>query len=166
MHDLFKTTNKGEVTIWYTGDKTCTSCQKEILHHTAFCILDWNPKNFTRQILCEECVNNKKINPVVYSQDRFIIYVVDDIPSNAMPVILRPPIMKQSKDDLTVFEGNKVISDKTTSNCKYANTFFGEGEEHGFTIGKVDNNLLSKDVSINYDQAINILEEYKEGVKK
>lgn len=165
MHDIYKTVKNNKTTFWYVGKKTCDVCEKDFYRNTAFCIYNWNPKESSRSIVCYNCVSERKLPVITYSQDRFVVYCVDDEPIGSIPIFPQPPVLKVNRRDQTVFEGNKVISDKTTNNCVHANSFFGDEKEHGFMIGKsVDDLLLTKDKLLDYNTAIVLLENIKREV--
>jgi len=165
MYDLFKTIKNNKVHFWYTGQKKCTICDESFNRNTAYCVYNWNKKKSCRNIICYECVNKKRIPLNTYAQDRFIIYCIDEPPISSIPVFPQPPNLKVCKGDISVFEGNKVDSDKTSDKCVYANSFFDDSKNHGFIIGKQDNNLLSyKDKNISVDKVLLLIDKIKKEV--
>jgi len=159
MNDVFKTTTNKKITHWFIGDKICDNCKKSSMYHTAFLIYDWNPKKFTRQLLCGNCLN--KILPVAYAQDRIQVYCVEKIPIGAIPVFINPPNLKPIKGDVSIFEHKKVLSEKT-SDKTIVPSFFGEGKAHGFTIGITDKKYIdSIDHELSTNEGIKFLEEIK-----
>lgn len=161
MHDLFKTVKNGTVNIWYIGEPICTSCKEELSYHTAYCILDWNPKGSSRQILCEGCLG--KIKPLVYAQDRFLVYCVEELPPGSIPIFPRPPNLAVARGDLTVFEADKIKSEKTQDHTKHSsNSFFGSDSKHGFIVGSPNMALINRyDKPLTEKEGIKLLEDSK-----
>lgn len=162
MHELFKTTKQGKTTIWYIGEPICTCCEQEITNNTAYFIMNWNSKGSSKQLICQKCITKNVILPVSYSQERLTVYCVEELPNKAIPIFLKPPQLKVSKQDLIVFEGDKIESDKTDNYCKHASFFGDYKEDHGFKIGKSEQELLEdKEEPLDDEQVTKLLEGMK-----
>ena len=138
----------------------CEICQKtieKIMVHS----YEWHRRNIQESFYCVNCFNSRGIFGVV--AETRVVLIVDVLPEDACPVLLRPPVLKES--GLSVFEAvsQKVApADEIIDNTKYAGR--AEGSWAGFQIGAPDMNILAaKDRPLSKEQRRKLLENLKGG---
>jgi len=121
---LFKTGSPDDVTMWYVEDKpVCGVCGEYIIDHNAAFIVDWTKKGRKETLIHDRCVNNYDGHPLSVAQFRWTVLLSDIVPPRGVPVLIQPPILGNSKSNLSVFDSESVISDTTTDRAYKSKEF-------------------------------------------
>lgn len=135
--------NKGLGKYFYTGDRVCCQCNKEITKNIALFIDGYNlkPKASTYFIVCIDCRHKIKLPAI---QQRKLVLLVSAAPEGSIPVFIKAPSLADSKGGLDVFSAaTQLHTDKTTDNTIYA----GRASLEGASVGDkkyLDNSNYSK----------------------
>jgi len=125
-----------------------------MLFHITF----WRLKHFSTKLLCEDCTSN--IQDLGIVEEKKLILFTDVLPDDAVPIFLNPPVLKDSKNDLTLFEAaTKQIGDETKED---KTLMVGRDSWDGAKIGYIDKKLLQfKDKEVTLKKGLKLLEKVK-----
>ena len=118
--DLFKFTKGGKTYYFFTGERTCSFCNKEITDPIGIIYYFWHTKKSSRKVLHANC--NKELNKIkevnTISEQYNVLFSVE-VPDSAIPVFISPPTLKQGRVK-DVFAVADLDSDKTVDKTRYA----------------------------------------------
>jgi len=116
---LFRTGEGEYKTIWYYDtNPICDVCKEPILSHEACFIVDWAKKaGRIDNLMHDGCVPKYTKHPLSVAQYRWSVLLTEVIPPKSIPVFIKPPSISPSRGDVTVFDVNKIRSDRTNDNA-------------------------------------------------
>jgi hypothetical protein len=152
MNICFSPMNKNYFSI-DEDNNYCDKCKKQ--KKMLFYIIFWRKNSFSTKLLCENCTKN--IQDFGFVDEKKLIIFTHTLPEDAIPVFLNPPKLKESKNNLSVFDaavrqvGEEITVDKTV--------LANRGSWVGAKIGNYDKKLLeSKDREVNLKQGLKVIE--------
>jgi hypothetical protein len=116
---LFKTGTPQNATLWYVHDNPICDVCKGFFNgefNAAF-IVDWTKEGVNSHLIHMGCVSKWKKHPLSVTQDRLKILLSEKIPPKCTPVIMTSPAFTPSRSNVTVFEPDKLHSDRETDNA-------------------------------------------------
>jgi hypothetical protein len=123
-------------------------------------LIYWRKKDFTEILLCGHCID-KKLNQFGIVVEKKLIIVTDKLPSDSVPIFLRPPTLQHSKRNISVFEAadRQLDNEVTIDRTKLA----GRETIFGARIGSPDMKLLKeKDEELTLKKGLNLLDDLKD----
>lgn len=116
---LFRTGRDNNICIWYWSNKPiCSVCKELIFDFDAAFIVDWDKKKGRIDNLIHvNCMNKFVSSPLSVTQYRWNVLLTDVIPPVSTPIFIPSPSFSPSKGNVSVFETNKINSDKTKDNA-------------------------------------------------
>lgn len=134
---LFKTGTINDITLWYTHKNPICDVCKGFFNNdfNAGFIVDWTKEGVNHHLLHLDCIGKWVKHPLSVTQYRMKVLISDVIPPKATPVIIQAPSFSPSRSNVTVFEPDKLCSDKTKDDAWRSKRF---PSLDGATIGSSD----------------------------
>lgn len=116
---LFRTGERDNKTIWcYTKEPICDVCKQEIIDFSAGFIVQWIKKEGRKDSLIHDtCMKRFVKHPLCVIQYRWSVLITDTPPPKAVPLFIQEPSLTNSKNDLSVYDFDKLPSDRTKDNA-------------------------------------------------
>lgn len=165
---LFSTGKEKDKTIWYwKTDPKCCICDSIITDIDAVFIVDWDKKKGRIDNLMHiGCVSKYVKSPLSVTQYRWSVLLTDVIPPKSIPIFIPNPSFSPSKSNVTVFDVDKIKSDRETDNAWRSKRYPSlEGATVGKSLEEVDAERLNEELLIDADPLAFLKEQQSMGRK-
>ena len=111
---LFRTGSGDKTFLWFFHkNPKCDVCSSFIDDPNALLIIDFHKKGRVDTLMHYSCTGNYKKHPLSVVQNRFQVFLTEVVPPGGVPVFIQQPVLSPLKGDASVFEPDKLRSDKT-----------------------------------------------------
>ena len=109
----------------------CKLCNKR-LHDYCISFRGWSRNESHQFLFCEQCIGEfRRKTPKMVVEFTNVVHFTDKIRPHCTIVASKPPVLKDSDLDVSVYEGEKIRSETTTDMTRIANRQTLEGATIG-----------------------------------
>lgn len=124
------------------GDNiSCSFCEKALLNNAIF-YRGWDVHGCTEFVSCDKCFRKLGRVPDLHYEELRIVWIVDEVPSRAIPVLRTPPMLCDRKDSWSLFAVEEYKSEMTVNHCHKAEDLI-EGAKIGNDKSIEDNHFVN-----------------------